>query len=155
MIHRRFLVSGVLIWCGSAAASLAATCTVPSGTTPTIASAVADPTCTDIVLQAAGYQESITIDRSLSITGVSSAATTIAGRVRVEGPATVVSLNALAVDAADSAVAGCWPEGVVAVEGARVEGANIVVTNATGIACLIFGDGFESGTTGGWSVTVP
>jgi hypothetical protein len=134
---------------------MAATCTVPSGTTPTIASAIANPTCTDIVLQATGYLESVTIGRSLSITGVSSTATIIVGRVRVEGAATVVSLNDLAVDAADPTVAGCWPEGVDSVDGARVTGANIIVTNATGVACLLFGDGFESGTTGGWSATIP
>jgi hypothetical protein len=152
---RHLLIMGVLIWCGSVVVAPGATCTVPSGSYPTIASAVANLGCTEITVQAGSYQENLTIGRSLSLTGVSASATTIVGQVRVEGAATLVALDALAVDAADPAVAGCFTRGIDATGGARVAGSGIVVTNATGIACLLFGDDFESGTTGAWSATVP
>jgi len=155
MNGRRLVSIGVLIWCGSAVAAVAVTCTVPSGTYPTIGSAIANPACTDIVLQAGSFHESVTVSRSLSITGASSTASTIVGQVRVDGATTVVSLEDLAVDAADAAVAGCFARGIDVDGGARVTGGDIVVTNATGIACLLFGDDFESGTTGAWSATVP
>jgi hypothetical protein len=144
-----------LISCGSQAAAFGATCTVPSGSYPTVGSAVADPACSAIILQVGRYRESLLIGRSLSITGVSPITTTIVGHVRVEGVATLASFDSLAIDAADPAVAGCFVEGLTAVEGARVSGANLEVTNGTGNACLLFDDDFESGTTGAWSSTVP
>ncbi len=39
--------------------------------------------------------------------------------------------------------------------GARMIGTNFVVVNSEGTACLIFGDGFESGDTGAWGNMVP
>ncbi len=133
----------------------AAPCPVPSGSHPTIQSAVDDVGCTEIELGSQVYTESVEIGRTLSVSGVSSSATTIAGRVLITGAAAVVSLSDLTVDGSDPAVAGCFPEAVDVEDGAQMLGANIVVINGDGDACLLFGDGFEDGTTGAWSNTTP
>ena len=71
------------------------------------------------------------------------------------GAATQVTLFELTVDGSGSAVAGCFREALDVEGGGRMAGSNIVVVNGDGTACLIFGDGFEDGTTAAWSDTVP
>ncbi len=135
--------------------SWAATCTVPSGGYPTIQAAVDDPTCSVINLQNQTYQEEVAIGRTLSIDGVSSSTSIIVGQVQLEGGSTEVSMADLSVDASTSATAGCFRDAVLSKDGARLVGSNLVVVNATGVACLLFGDGFETGNTAAWSATTP
>lgn len=73
----------------------------------------------------------------------------------ITGAATVVTLANLTVDGSDPAVAGCLFVAVDAGDGARMLGMNLIVFNSVGMACLIFGDGFEDGTTNVWGATVP
>lgn len=133
----------------------AAPCPVPSGSHPTIQSAVDHVGCTEIELGSQTYTENAEIGRTLSVTGVSAATTIIAGRVLINGATSVVSLVDLTVDGSHPAVAGCFFEAVDVEGGARMVGSNIVVVNGDGEACLIFGDGFETGTTGAWTNTTP
>ena len=155
MRAKALITCGVLLWISSAGVCWGASCPVPSGTHPTIQAAVQDPGCTEIEIESQTYIESVTIGRSLSISGVSSAASIIAGRVEIGGAATVVSLADLTVDGSDPAVAGCFFEAVDVGGGARMLGSNIIVVNSDGDACLIFGDGFEDGTTNAWTNVTP
>lgn len=147
-----FIVAVVV---GAAPAALAAPCPVPTGSHPTIQSAIDDGTCTEIELGSQTYTESIAIGRTLSVSGVSSSASVIAGRVHLTGTSTVVSLADLTADGSDPAVAGCFREAVDVDDGAQLVGSNIVVINGDGEGCLLFGDGFEDGTTGAWSAATP
>ena len=149
------VVFGVAVVLGAAPAARAATCPVPTGSHPTIQEAVDDAACTEIDLGGQTYTESVSIGRTLSLSGVSSAPSIIAGRVVIQGAATVVSLADLTIDGSDPTVAGCFVEAVDVSGGAQMLGSNVVVVNSDGIACLLFGDGFEDGTTGAWSATSP
>ena len=149
------VIIGVVSVLGSAASALAVPCPVPTGTHPTIQSAVDDVACTEIELGSQTYIEDVTIGRTLTVSGVSSAATTIAGRVLINGATSVVSLGELTVDGSHPAVAGCFVDAVAVEGGARMVGSNIVVVNGDGYACTLFGDGFEDGTTDAWASVVP
>lgn len=69
------LVAVCVFGAGSAAA---ASCSVPSGSYPTINSALADNTCDPINVAAGNYPEALDITRSVSIHGAGSSTTTIA-----------------------------------------------------------------------------
>jgi hypothetical protein len=146
---------GVVVFLGGASTAGAVPCAVPSGSHPTIQSAVDDVGCTEIELGSQIYVESVTIARTLSVSGVTAATTTIAGRVLINGATAVVTLTELTVDGSHPAVAGCFVEAVDVENDGRMVGSNIVVVNGDGDACLLFGDGFEDGTTGAWSGTTP
>jgi len=148
-------VFGVVFVFGITAGTQAAPCPVPTGTHPTIQVAVDDPGCTEITLGSQTYVQDVSIGRTLELTGVSSSATIIAGRVAIDGATAVVTLAELTVDGSHPAVAGCFVEAVDVGGGARMLGSNIVVVNSDGDACLLFGDGFENGTTSAWDNTVP
>ncbi len=124
-----FIVAVVV---GAAPAALAAPCPVPTGSHPTIQSAIDDGTCTEIELGSQTYTESIAIGRTLSVSGVSSSASVIAGRVQLTGTSTVVSLADLTADGSDPAVSGCFREAVDVDGGAQLVGSNIVVINGDG-----------------------
>jgi hypothetical protein len=64
---------------GSAHPALAAGCNVPSGSYPTIQSAVDDANCSPIVVAAGTYNENIVIIRSLTLRGAGAASTIING----------------------------------------------------------------------------
>ena len=149
------VIIGISMALGVPTGARAAPCPVPTGTHPTIQAAVDDAGCTEIELGSQVYIESVTIDRTLEVSGVSAAVTTIAGRVSVEGPSTVATLSELTVDGSLPAVAGCFVEAVDVGGGARMLGSNIVVVNGDGDACLLFGDGFESGNTSAWDNVNP
>ena len=146
-------VAAVSVW--PTITSWAATCTVPSGGHPTIQAAVDDPTCSVINLQSQTYQEEVAIGRTVSISGVSSSTSIIVGQVQLEGGSPVVTMTDIGVDASNSVVAGCYRDAVLSRDGARLVGNNLVVVNATGVACLLFGNGFENGNTAAWSATTP
>ena len=146
---------GVIVALGVSARAEAVVCPVPTGIHPTIQDAVDDIGCTEITLGIQVYTESVTIDRSLTISGVSSTSTAIAGRVAVVGSSTVFSLADLQVDGSHSSVAGCFVEALDVTGGARMSGSGIVVVNGDGTACVVFRDGFESGDTAAWSTASP
>jgi len=155
MLSYRVMGFAVVAWIASGTALWAATCSVPSGGYPTIQAAVDDPVCSQIDLQSQVYQEAVAIERSLALLGVSSSTTIIVGQVLIDGGSSVVTMTDLKVDASDAAVSGCFRDAVVARGGARLLGSNLAVVNASGVACLLFGDGFESGNSAAWSATTP
>lgn len=134
---------------------LGAVCPVPSGPHPTIQSAIDDPGCSEIVLAAQVFAESVTVGRDLTLRGASSATTSIEGRLTVQGGATELELEDLTVDATVPGVAGTWNQALNVEGGAEVNGRDVVVLNAGFDPFAIFSDGFESGDTSAWSTTVP
>ena len=149
------VVFGFCTVLGAATTARAAPCPVPSGNHATIQSAVDDPGCTEVQLGSQTYVEDIVVERTLEVSGVSSTATVIAGRILITGETTAVTLSGFTADASTPASAGCFLEAIDVEGGARMIGSNIVAVNGDGTACLLFGDGFEDGTTNAWAVTVP
>ena len=139
----------------SATTGFSAMCSVPSGSYPTIQSAVADPSCTEIVLAAQAFRESVTVGRDLTLRGASSSTSVIEGQLTVQGGSTELELEDLTIDAGVPGVAGTAAEALVVAGGAEVRGLDIVVRNATFDPLAVFADGFESGDTSAWSATVP
>lgn len=139
----------VSVLCSSAA--FADVCSVPSVPHPTIQGAVNDAACTEIVLAAQVFVESVAVSRSLLLRGDSSTTTVIEGQVTVTGGTTEVTLQNLQVDGG-----GCVLVALDVGGGAQVTSQqDVVVLNAAGGECPIFLDGFESGGTTAWSNTVP
>jgi hypothetical protein len=130
-------------------------CNVPSAPYPTIQEAVDDLACSEISIAAGTYAESVEIDRSLEITGASSTATVIEGRVVATGVGVELTLENIKVDGGAASSAGCFPVAVDIGDCATLAGSNLIAINADGDACLLFGDGFESGDTGAWGNTIP
>ncbi len=139
----------------SAGATWADECQVPSTPHPTLQSAVSDLTCTEIMLASQIFRESVALSRDLTLSGISSSATIIEGQLVVEGNTTQVVIHDLKVDANAPSVAGCFDEALVAQGGAQISANDIVVINGGTDGCVLFGDGFESGTTSAWSSTTP
>ncbi len=126
-------------------------CPVPAIAHPSIQAAVDDAACTEIVLSAKVFAESVDVARGLELRGDSSATTTIEGKVTVTGASTEVTMQDLRVEGG-----GCFPVALDVSGGAQVtRGQDIVVVNAPGGGCPIFTDGFELGATVAWSNTVP
>ena len=118
---------------------------------PSIRAAVDDAVCTEIVLAAQVFAESVAVSRSRLLRGDSSATTKIAGQVTVTGATTEFTLQDLQVDGG-----GCFSVALDVGGGAQVTSQqDVVVINAAGGECPIFLDGFESGNTSAWSNTVP
>ncbi len=141
--------SAFVVLCSSAA--FADVCSVPSVAHPTIQNAADDGSCTEIVLAAQVFVETVAISRSLLLRGDSSTATVIEGRVTVTGGTTEVTLQNLQVDGG-----GCVTVALDVGGGAQVTSQqDVVVLNAPGGECPIFLDGFELGNTSVWSATVP
>lgn len=151
----RSLVLSVTVFIFWVSGAGAAVCTVPSGTHPTIQAAVDDAGCTEVTLAAQTFFESVSVDRSLAISGASTATTIVEGRFEVTGAATAIALSEMTIDAAAPSVAGCFREALDVSGGAQLTGNALVVVNRDGDACLIFGDGFESGSTSAWSSATP
>jgi hypothetical protein len=137
-----------------AAPPLAAqTCTVP-GTHATVQEAADDPACTEVVLAAQIFPESIVLRRTVTVAGPGTGGAVIQGLVLISGAGTVATLRDLRVEN------GCVPDAVRASGGARLVGDNLQVQRAAGLPCpltadTIFTDGFESGNTGAWSAVSP
>jgi hypothetical protein len=147
-------VASIVVWLAvtmGAATAWADLCPVPSAPHPTIQSAVDDLTCTEIVLAAETFVESVRIGRDLDLHGAGSSATFIEGRVVILGATTQVQLGQMTVDAGAPSAAGCYGEAIESSAGAEVSGNDLVARNA----CLIFADGFESGGTSQWSSSTP
>jgi len=113
------------------------TCEVPNETYPTIQKAVDDLDCSEVVLGAQVYSESLEIRRTVVIQGVSIGETTISGQVRIYGGE--VEMDNLIVDA--SSLVGLAGGSAVAVRGGgELRGTNLVVRDNAGFLA----DGFES-----------
>jgi len=149
------MVAALALLFASATTAVAAVCTVPSGSHPTIQAAVDDPTCTEVAIAAGTYAESVEVDRTLEISGASSTTTIVEGRIALTGTGVELTLDSLKVDASAPSVAGCYPFAVDISGGSSMSGNDLVVVNGGGDACLLFRDGFESGNTGAWSNTNP
>ena len=126
-----------------------ATCTVPSGSHSTIQVAVDDPACTELVLAAQVYSESVVIGRTLTLQGAGSGATTIEGQVEVS--VGVVDLVGLMVDASTVALAGLHSIATIVHNEGQMRGSDLVVRNGT----VLFADGFEIGSASAWSAITP
>ena len=133
-----------------AAAASADVCTVPSASHPTIQAAVDDAYCTEIVLAAHTFVESVAMGRDLTLRGASSTSTVIEGRVVVEGSTTQVTIQDLRVDASGLG----FTDALVAHDGDQVSGNDLVVVNGL-VGSTVFNNGFESGDTTEWSRSVP
>jgi hypothetical protein len=126
-------------------------CPVPTVAHPSIQAAVDDAACTEIVLAAQVFSQSVAVTRSLVLRGDSSSTTVIRGQVTVTGNATEISLQNLQVNGG-----GCFSVALDVGDGAQVTSQqDLVVLNDAGGGCQIFLDGFESGDTTLWSKTVP
>ena len=135
-----------------AAPMLAEVCSVP-GDRDSIQFAVNDPACTTINLADLVYAESVLVQRSVSIVGPAGVAE-IAGLVEVRGAGTVVDFTNIKVDN------GCSPSAFVTSAGGQAEAGSLEVVTSGGGPCpptstVIFSDGFESGGTSVWTITVP
>jgi len=128
---------------------LAAICSVPSAPYPAVQSAVNDPACTEIVIGAQTFVESLVISRDLTLRGASSSTTVIKGRVTVVGAATHAEVRELRIDTSSLALVGS--EALLVQAGAQVTSIDLVVLHGT----TLFVDGFEAGDTSAWSRTVP
>ena len=73
------------------------TCRVP-GLHSTIQRAIDDAGCSEIVLEAGVFSESVSIGRSLKLEGDAVDETTLEGRIVIAGAETLVSLSNLVVD---------------------------------------------------------
>lgn len=148
--------SAIFVGCLTLAVLCASTvsadvCSVPSVAHASIQAAVDDAACTEIVLAAQVFSESVAVSRSLVLRGDSSATTVIKGRVTVTGDTTEAALQNLQVDGG-----GCFSVALDVGGGAQVTSQqDVVVINAAGGECPIFLDGFESGNTSAWSSTSP
>ena len=143
------LALGLLVFAAIPEPLLAVVCSGPSSR-PTVAAALADVTCTEIVLGAQSYPESVVISRSVLLRGAGAAATTLAGTVRVTGAGTSAELRDLLVDGtghggnADASEA----EAVLSCR-------NVAAVHDGAVSAEIFADGFESGDLSAWDLTVP
>lgn len=151
--HPLVLSPLLLLFCSTTA--IAAVCNVPSGSHPTIQGALDDPACTEVVIAAGAYVESLTVDRTLDITGASSSTTVIEGQVVATGTGVSLTLDSLKVDASAPSAAGCYPEVVDVSGGAALTSNDLVAINGDGDACVLFRDGFEAGDTDAWSGGTP
>lgn len=128
----------------------AVVCDVPAAYL-TVQAAVNDANCTEIVLAAQSFSETVTIARSLTLRGAGSSASTLAGSVSIVGSGVAVDVRRLTVDATSSGAAQALSIDFEAEVAAR----DLVTRNGDGATPSIFTDGFESGDTAVWSSTVP
>jgi pectin methylesterase-like acyl-CoA thioesterase len=91
----------------SSTPAAAVTCNVPSGPYPTIAGALADPTCTTVQVAAGTYTESLQVTRDVTVQGAGSASTVVAGVLRASGPGVDVTLRTLRIDATAATTTSC------------------------------------------------
>lgn len=126
--------------------SWAQTCNVPSQR-PTIQSAVLDPGCSVVAVAAGVRTESVSIPRSVTLSGAGTATTIVLGRLLVRGAGTVLVLSNLTVDARGGAM-GCFLAAIDTATGATVRPTAVAVINgAGGVApCPLFADSFDFGS---------
>jgi hypothetical protein len=95
------LAAYVLVWFTSPGQAHFGACTIPSGSYPTIQSAVNDNNCLVIQLGAQSFNENVVINRSVAVNGTTSSTTIINGqnleRVFRVGSGAVVTITSLTV----------------------------------------------------------
>ena len=126
---------------------LADTCDVPASYA-NIQLAVDVFNCTEIYVSAGRFFGDVTIARTLLIQGVSSSATTLHGKVTVEGSGTQVTLKGLTI-AVDPE--GLPHNGLVTDGFAETLPDDLLIGSST----LLFSDNLERGNTSAWTATVP
>jgi hypothetical protein len=136
----------------SPAAAHGQTCAVP-GTHASVQAAVSDPACATVELAAQTFSESPTVDRSLALAGAPGGGSVVAGRLAASGAGVVLALSDLAVSG------GCDGAGLDAAGGASIVSRGVSIVRATNLPCAGswtgFSNGFEGGTTDGWTEAVP
>jgi hypothetical protein len=147
----------------SAGSALAAGCSVPSGSYPTIQSAVADPACATINVAGGTYTEQVTIARSLKLSGagaktVIKAPSVLApdadgfrNIVEIKGGATV-NVYDLTVAGPGPAACGSITSGIAIIGGALADLDDVTVRdirNEPLISCGSSGWGIRAGTQNG------
>ena len=147
------LVAAAFLCCEAVAT--ADVCGVPSGSYPSIQAAVDTPLCTEVVLAAQTFRESVAVPRSLELRGASSETTIIEGQVIAHGAGNVLVVEDLTVDGSAPGVWGSFAEALLAANGAKIHGLRLAVINAATDVHPIFADGFESGDTQAWSGVTP
>jgi len=135
------------------ATSYAVDCSVPSGAYPTVQEAIDDTNCTTVNLADQTYDESLLVDRSLSIVGPPALAD-INGHVHVQGVGTVVQMDNLMIEN------GCTPEAYLVNSSGHVDSSRLEIAWVSGAPCPpvftpLFSDGFETGNTSLWSGVAP
>ena len=116
-----------------------AVCTVP-GFHPTIQTAVADASCSEIEIAGGTYPESVVVTRALRMNGAGSDQTFIQGQMRIDGVS--VELSGMHISAPE--------EPLSSHSGGEVDGFDLVVVPGAA-AAAVFADGFESGDLSAWS----
>lgn len=150
-----FLITSTTVFLLWTTGSGAAVCNVPSGPHPTIQVAIGDVGCTELILAAQTFVESVEIARTLTITGASTTTTIVEGHVAVTGVSTEITLSNMTIDATAS-TAGCYSEALDVSGGGRVTSNALIAINGDGAGtCPLFSDGFESGSTSAWSMATP
>ena len=125
------------------------------GSHATIQQAIDEPACAMITLSAQRFAESIVVRRPLTLAGPAAGEAVVEGLVLVIGQGTEVILQDLTVEN------GCSPDALRTSGGAKITGNNLRVERSEALPCpvttagRVFTDGFESGGTSNWSVTVP
>jgi hypothetical protein len=143
LIAAMFLLMLVLISLPETGA--AQTCNVPVPY-PTVRAAVAHPDCAVIVIAPGIHFGSVTVARTLTLTGAGPGVSVIGGPLLVSGPGTELTLSSLSIDTT-GALAGCYPAVLAVTNGALVYPEAIAVSNDAGVPtmdCHVFFDGFES-----------
>ncbi|MFQ5611787.1 MAG: choice-of-anchor Q domain-containing protein [Anaerolineae bacterium] len=97
----------MLLLAGPPRLALAANCSVPSGTYPTIQAAINDSNCDTINLMGMTYTENLNIPRSLTMQGAGIVTTTIDGNngtrvITVTGSSTMVTIKDLRITGGDA-----------------------------------------------------
>ncbi len=124
----RILVTVAAAFLLSSVNAVAAVCNVPSGSHSTIQEAVDDITCTEVVIAVGSFTESVAVERSLNLSGDSSATTTVEGRFVVTGASTNVSVGDLTIDAGAPTAAGCYTLALDVSGGAAITGNDVAMT---------------------------
>lgn len=142
----------VATWVVPAVLQAGTTCTVP-GSHATVQAALADVGCDEVQLAAQSYNESIRIERSVTLAGVGGSI--LAGRLTAAGSGVVAVVSGLAVQNS------CLGGSLRSMAGARLQASAVAVSYGSGFGCPpepaeIFADGFETGDTSRWNGgTVP
>ena len=95
--------------------------------------------------------ENVVVTRDFDLAGAGSGATTVKGRLVATGATTHFAVASLAL--AGALASGCTPPLLDVRDGAQTSaGPDLVVALTTeGSPCILFADGFESGSLTAWS----
>lgn len=158
LLSRVALLGALGATAAPASPATAATCHVPSHR-PTIQDALDDPICTTVQVAIGVYDEILSVERSVILTGTG--VPKIQGNIGVRGSA-VLTVTGFQVETYNDTVDRALCSGLVAIENGQIDPDQITVTalasfptclNARGD--LLFADGVETATTNRWSATVP